>query len=151
MTSLQRYRSNAEVSIYFKVCFELLSFNMQINEWLYHALHFQIYAQGHAWLSRYNLQCLLSQYALQFVGIYMRNFLCSTFIQSCHALNVSHHAFHCMYPIMLWSVNTPSCLVLYAYIYRYVCIPSFFALYVSHHALLFMYPIMLCNVHRASP
>lgn len=79
----------------------------------------------------------------------MCNFLCSTFIQSCHALNVSHHAFHCMYPIMLWSVCTPICLVLYAYIY--ICIPSSFALYVSHHALPFMYPIMLCNVHRASP
>lgn len=66
----------------------------------------------------------------------MCSFLCSTFIQSCHALNVSHHAFHCMYPIMLWSVNTPSYLVLYAYI----------DIYVSLHSLLYMYPIMLCSL-----
>lgn len=43
-----------------------------------------------------------------------------------------------MYPVilstMIWSVCTPSCLVLYAYIYMYI----------SLHALLCMYPIMLC-------
>lgn len=75
----------------------------------------------------------------------MCNFLCSTFIQSCHALNVSCHSFHydlvCMHPIM------PCAVCIYIHVY----IPSCFALYVSHHALPFMYPIMLCNIYRASP